>query len=153
MAAPEDVELLIRLRMDFLAEEFGEIAPARREEIAVQLEDYFERHFADGSFFAFLAEQDNRAAGAVYLSISEVPAGPPFLNGKIGTVHNVLTYPQYRRQGVATKLMEALLAEAKKRGVASVRLSATQAGKQLYENMGFQRTTHPYMSLQLQDGE
>lgn len=50
---------------------------------------------------------------------------------------NVYTNVDYRRQGVAMKMMEILIAEAKSRGVTEISLDATEEGRTLYEKYGF----------------
>ena len=51
---------------------------------------------------------------------------------------NVYTAPNYRRQGLARRMVEGLMDDAKKRGVTEIRLDATAAGRPLYEALGFQ---------------
>jgi GNAT superfamily N-acetyltransferase len=51
----------------------------------------------------------------------------------------VLTHPDYRRQGLARMLMERALAELDARSIASVKLDATDAGRPLYAQLGFER--------------
>ena len=50
---------------------------------------------------------------------------------------NVYTVPGYRRQGVARAMVLALMEEAKGRGVTEISLDATEAGRPLYESLGF----------------
>src|SRR5262245_43062166 len=44
----------------------------------------------------------------------------------------VLTHPDYRRRGFAAQLVEAALVLAQRRGIASVKLDATDQGRPLY---------------------
>jgi GNAT superfamily N-acetyltransferase len=50
----------------------------------------------------------------------------------------VLTHPEYRRQGLARVLMERTLAELDERTVTCVKLDATDAGRPLYTQLGFE---------------
>ncbi len=49
----------------------------------------------------------------------------------------VLVDPGYRRRGIATQLMRAALDGLRARGVATVKLDATPAGRRVYEELGF----------------
>lgn len=55
---------------------------------------------------------------------------------------NVWTHENYRRQGLARRLVTGLLAEAKARGIGLVSLSSTGMGRPLYEELGFQAYPH-----------
>jgi GNAT superfamily N-acetyltransferase len=49
----------------------------------------------------------------------------------------VLTRPEYRRQGLAKRLMEDTIAGAERRGIRTLKLDATDEGRPLYEGLGF----------------
>ena len=57
--------------------------------------------------------------------------------GRRAHLMNVYTRSTYRRQGIAKKMMELLLAEAWDRGVTEISLDATDSGRPLYESFGF----------------
>lgn len=44
---------------------------------------------------------------------------------------------EYRRQGIAKRMITMLIEDAKQRGVMEITLDATDEGRQLYENCGF----------------
>ncbi len=50
----------------------------------------------------------------------------------------VLVHPEYRRRGIATRLMRAALEYLRGEKVATVKLDATPDGHQVYENLGFE---------------
>jgi ribosomal protein S18 acetylase RimI-like enzyme len=50
---------------------------------------------------------------------------------------NVYVDPDHRRQGLARSLVETCMAEAHRRGIRVVSLHASDAGRSLYETMGF----------------
>jgi GNAT superfamily N-acetyltransferase len=49
----------------------------------------------------------------------------------------VLTRPEYRRKGLARQLMEDVIAIARRRGVRTLKLDATDEGCPLYKSLGF----------------
>ena len=50
---------------------------------------------------------------------------------------NIFTFPEYRGQGIGTKLFEMIVEEAKIRGCKKITLNATDAGRPLYMKYGF----------------
>jgi ribosomal protein S18 acetylase RimI-like enzyme len=57
--------------------------------------------------------------------------------GRKSYVMNMYTDPEYRRQGIAYKTLDLLVADAKARGVEHITLEATDMGRPLYERYGF----------------
>ena len=149
-ATMADIDLLIKLRMDFIADSsMPSIEENVRTQIGSQLADYYAEHIEDGTFIAVLAETENTVACVAFLTVTQMPANPYTITGRLGTVLNVFTYPACRRQGIATKVMKRILQEAKKAKVSLVRLSATKAGQPLYESLGFTPSSELGMSIVL----
>ncbi len=124
-AVIEDMDILIKLRLDFLIDDRGYLSHDQETAIYAQLLIYFEKHI-NRDFIATLAEKDGNVVSAAFLAITEKPANPSFINGITATLLNVYTYPEYRRMGIATKVISQLLEEAKKYGVSSIDLFATE---------------------------
>ena len=57
--------------------------------------------------------------------------------GRRAHLMNVYTAPEARRQGIARQLVASLIEEARSRGVTEISLDATEAGRPLYESLGF----------------
>lgn len=148
-ATTADVGLLVRLRLDFLASERGELTPGEQTAVTEQLLRYFPKHLENNSFIGVLAEDQGEIHSAAFLSIAERPANPVFITGLVGTLANVYTYPQHRRKGTATKVLLAILEEARQAGVSSIDLAATEDGKLLYHKLGFKELSYTSMRLKL----
>lgn len=144
----ERTDELIALRMAYLAADFGELAPDDEASIRAALPSYFERHL-ENDLVAFVAlAEDGSIASAALLLVSEKPANPRFVNGRIGTVFNVYTVPGHRRLGLASKVMASLVAYARERGLDLVELNATDEGYPLYRSLGFEDAVlHRPMSI------
>lgn len=148
-ATIDDIETLVRLRIDYLIADRGSLTPEEETAIRSQLATYFPKHINEG-FIAILAEIDGQVISSAFLVITEKPANPAFITGRTGTVLNVLTYPAYRRKGIATHVMKRIIEEAKRFDVSSIELSATNDGRQLYKELGFVETQSNYTSMKLQ---
>ena len=66
-----------------------------------------------------------------------------------GTILNVYTKPQFRKQGISTKVLSKLIDKAKRYNISKLELSATDMGKSLYEKIGFREKKSKYTSMQL----
>lgn len=148
-AETQDINTLIQLRMEYLTHHFGKLEPETEQALRRQLQSYFTAHL-NNDFFAALYEMDGKVVSTAYLAISEKPANPRFITGKTATVLNVYTYLGYRNRGYATQVLELLIQKAKDVNVSYIELSATEAGKPLYEKLGFQAWQQPETEMRLQ---
>jgi len=147
-ATTDDIDTLIKLRIDYLTEDFGSLAPEVESAIRQQLAAYFPKHI-NVDFIALLAEEDNCVVSAAFLAVAEKPANPVFITGRTGTLLNVFTYPPYRKQGFATMILNLIIDEAKKMNLSLIDLSATPDGKPLYSKLGFTETKSRYTEMRL----
>lgn len=58
-------------------------------------------------------------------------------SGKRAHLMNVHVEKEFRRKGIARRMIELLIHEAKERGVTEISLDATDDGRKLYEVMGW----------------
>ncbi|MCL2224163.1 MAG: GNAT family N-acetyltransferase [Defluviitaleaceae bacterium] len=135
-ATIDDIADLIRLRIDFLSDG-KKISREEESAIRAQLEGYFSKHIPCGTFVGILAETGGQIVSTAYLAVSERPANTSFITGIVGTILNVYTHPDYRKKGIATKVIARITDEAKRIGVSHIELQATAEGKPLYAKMGF----------------
>jgi GNAT superfamily N-acetyltransferase len=152
-ATVEDIELLISCRIDYLTEDmlyYKKRSPTQEEvtTLVSRLREYFPNHIAENRFIGMLAEIDGKVVGTAYLAINRGPASLGS-SGVSGTFLNVLTYPEYRKQGIATKLVNEVVVEAKKLGVSSIELWSSAEGKVLYERTGFEEPPYTLMVKRL----
>jgi hypothetical protein len=70
--------------------------------------------------------------GRIVATTSLLPYGT-----QLAWIGMVLTRPEYRRQGLARQLMEDGMAMAKRIGIRTLKLDATDQGRPLYESLGF----------------
>lgn len=142
-ATQADIGALSALRLAYLEEDFGNIPGSEKAGIAERLPAYFARHL-DRDCFAFVCRDAGEIVGCCLLLVTEKPASPAFPTGRIGTVLNVYTKPAHRKKGVAGRLMALLLSEAKALGLDHVELKATDAGRRLYQTLGFREIQEKY---------
>ncbi len=148
-AGLNDIEDLVQLRIDYLKMDKGSLSENDEKIIRAQSKIYFAKHIHLGDFVAFIAQIDGKIASAAFLVTQERPANPSFMTGVTGTLLNVITYPEYRKKGIASRVVQIIIKEAEDMGVSSIDLSSTEVGKTLYEKLGFATPSYTAMRLNL----
>jgi len=76
----------------------------------------------------FIAYTDRRAMGTITTATYQT---------ELAWIGMVLVHPDFRRRGIATRLMHVALNHLQRVGVTTIKLDATPAGYKLYESLGF----------------
>jgi GNAT superfamily N-acetyltransferase len=147
-AIQSDIESLVELRFAYLNYHFGEINDGQKMALSKQLPDYFRNHL-NRDCIAYIAETEEKIISTAYLIINEKPANPNFITGKTGLFLNVYTHPDYRRQGIATNILNELIKEARNLNLSFIELSATLDGKPVYSKLGFIEKTSDSTKMRL----
>jgi GNAT superfamily N-acetyltransferase len=145
----DDLKLFIKLRMDFIYEFHKDVDEIEKDKLETALKNYFEKHIDSNDFIGVICEYDEKVISAAYLIIDELPPNRKFINGKIGTLLNVFTYPEYRKSGFGTSVLKKIIEEAKKEDVSIIDLLATDDGENVYRKLGFMETEDKSMRLKL----
>lgn len=149
-ATLDDIDDLIRLRIDFLTMDQGRLSDQNEKDIRAQLKVYLAKHIPLEDFIAVIAKHPTgKIASAAFLIIQERPANPSFITGLTGTLLNVVTYPEFRRKGIASQVIGEIINEARQKGVSSIDLYATDDGRGLYKKLGFVEPSYTSMRLKL----
>ena len=135
-ATISDIDTLIKLRLFYLTEHFGDIGETEKQ-IVDTLNEYYSAHLQK-DFSAFLAEENGSIIACAFLIVQEKPANPRFPTGKTGLLLNVYTKPDFRRRGIADALIKVVIKEARQLNLSYIELTATEAGEKLYLNNCFQ---------------
>ena len=138
-----DTNELVELRVAYLTEDNGALDEDIEAAVRDGLPGYYGNHLGH-DLHAFVIRKGGRIVSCAFLVVVEKPMSPAFINGKTGIVLNVYTRPNYRRQGYAKQVMEALLADACKLGLSVVELQATDDGYPLYLSVGFSNDESKY---------
>jgi len=136
-AAAEDIGFLTTTRIEVLRAANGLPGDTDTAEVERRSYEYYRRALCDGTHTAYLAFDGDRFAGTGAVSYYQVMPTIHNPSGKKAYIMNMYTRPEYRRQGIARKMLELLISDAKARGVSFITLEATPMGRPLYENAGF----------------
>jgi len=107
---------------------------------------YYQDALTNDTHVAYLVFDGDDFVGAGGISFFKVI--PTFHNptGHKAYIMNMYTKPEYRRNGIAYRTLDLLIAEAKRKGITSISLEATDMGRPLYEKYGFVKM-HDEMEL------
>ena len=141
-----DLDEFIRLRINQLREE------GATEDIDLKpaLVDYYNRHLSDGTFVSYLAVDGDKIVGTSGMSFVEKPPYFGCPSGKIGLLSSMYTDKDYRRQGIAKKLLSLVVEAARDYGCGTVQITASDMGVLLYTDFGFVKNGN-FMQYKLTD--
>ena len=132
-ASKDDIELLMQSRLEMLAVVNGLPADYKfTDELIKNSVEYFK----NANQTTILAI-DKKVVGCATMCYIEMMPTFSHPTGKRAHLMNVYTNSQYRRQGIALKMLELLINEAKEKGVTEISLDATALGTPLYKKCGF----------------
>ena len=136
-ATPEDIDLLVRTRIEVLRAANGLTGTTDMSEVEKLSNEYYEKALADNTHTAYLVFDHGRFIGTGGISYYRVM--PTYHNptGRKAYIMNMYTRPEYRRKGIAFRTLDLLVQDAREKGIISVSLEATTAGRPLYERYGF----------------
>ena len=143
-AETKDIPQLIDLRKKQLIDEG--LTPTNN--IDIELKEYLLSSLSDGSLISWITEDDGIIIATSGVCFYQLP--PTYSNptGKIAYITNMYTKNEYRCKGIASKLLELVIDEAKNQNYKIVRLHASSQGKSIYKKFGF-KDSDGYMAMNL----
>ncbi len=140
VAAPADAAIIADHRAAMFRD-MGVLAAADVPALRDASRRYLAAALADGRYRGWLAESEGEVvAGAGLVTYAALPRPEKLSGGEDAYVFNVYTAPAHRRRGLARELMTVILAWCRERGITCVNLHASDAGRRLYERLGFAAT-------------
>jgi len=109
--------------------------------------NYIKKALTEGSFKAWIVEMNKKIVAGGAISIYEQPPRPQDHTLRYVYVHSIYTDPEYRRQGLARKILEHIINWCRENGLKTLTLHAVEVSRPLYESLGFQPTTEMRMFL------
>ena len=138
IASKDDIDRMMNIRLEML--KVVNDLPEDYEypdEMINESRDYF----LTGDQMTVLALDGEETVGCASMSFIRVMPTFDHPTGRRAHLMNVYTRDEYRRQGIAKKMVILLIDEAWREGVTEISLDATVSGRPLYESMGFTDST------------
>lgn len=138
IATAKDIDLLMSSRLEMLKVVNGLPQDYQYDDVIVnESRDYF----LNGDHITVLVIDNGEVIGCASMSFMRIMPTFSHPTGKRAHLMNVYTRSEYRRQGIARKMVEILIDETWKRGATEISLDATTMGRPLYESLGFTSST------------
>ena len=138
IATNDDIELLMSSRLEMLKVVNDLPKDYVYDDVIVNASrDYF----LNGDHVTVLAIDGGEVIGCASMSFMWIMPTFSHPTGKRAHLMNVYTRSEYRRQGIARKMVNMLIDETWKRGATEISLDATKMGRPLYESLGFTNST------------
>ena len=147
-ADKNDIETLVKFRFLYMTDVEGELSEKQVNALNEQLPVYFEKHIGQ-DFTAYLAEDNGKPVAVIFMVRLEKPASVHFLSGSTCYLMNVYTDFEYRRMGIASQILDRLIADARAEGITCIDLSATEMGRHVYLKKGFVARGNTEMRMEL----
>lgn len=136
-ATVEDIETLVRFRVEMFREMGGLTGGSAEQHLTIALREYFSTMIPAKRFCAWIAVDNGKVVGSSGLIFLSKPPSPDNMAGIEGYIMNMYTPPAYRGQGIATALLKECIRFARSCGAGRVSLHASDSGRPVYEEFGF----------------
>lgn len=146
-ATTGDAALITAHRRAMFAE-MGTSEDTALDAMSLHFGPWVERGLGAGKYLGWVAEDGGQTAGSAGLLLLDWPPHPLDPAGELrGYMLNVYVEPEYRRRGLARALATRCVEEARRMGIRVVTLHASEAGRPVYEGLGFAATNEMMFSL------
>ena len=138
IATKDDIEALMSSRLEML-----KVVNGLPEDYVFtdQLINESRDYFLNGDHLTVLATDGDEVVGCASMSFIRIMPTFGHPTGKRAHLMNVYTRSEYRRRGIARRMVELLIDESWKAGATEISLDATELGRPLYESLGFTDST------------
>ena len=140
---PADIESIVNMRMRMLVETTDDPMPDGLEK---QIRRFVRRHMEDGTCMGVLAEQNGQVIADAVIYLFETMPDEINMVGRTAMLYNVYTIPEFRDQGIMTKMLPVVIELAREAGAVELKMTAAPKAIPLHERMGF-RVNEDAMSM------
>ena len=146
-----DVPTLVDYKLRFLNELNGHVENHETEVVRESLQRYFTKAISSGDFVAWVAEQDGKMVATSGMVVWQIPARYSGVeSGRLGYLLNFYTIPEVRGKGIATRLLNELVEDARLMGLRYLHLHASKVGESIHRKAGFAEPQMPELVLRLE---
>ncbi len=132
-----DIDLLIEWRIRVLRDVFSIPKEKPIDSLKRANLDYYKSFLENGSHIACFAYFDNEIVGCGGMCLYNEMPSPDNQSGKCAYLMNIYTCPQFRKNGIAEKIVNWLIDKAEDKGITKIYLETSEAGRKMYYSVGF----------------
>jgi ribosomal protein S18 acetylase RimI-like enzyme len=138
-ATADDIALITKHRHAMFAEIAWSTADAL-DTMSHNFRPWVERMMSAGKYVGWVVEDDGQPVASAGFFELDWPPHPFDPAGEArGYLLNFWVEPSHRRRGLAKELVKQAVAESRRRGLRVTTLHASEAGRPVYESLGFRR--------------
>jgi GNAT superfamily N-acetyltransferase len=142
-----DLELLSDHRQKMWLEIFPGIE-TKVNEISAATKSWIESKLSEGRLVGFIVKTpEGKVAGSGCVWVRDEVPRPNYSRKVVPYLMSMYTEIEFRRMGVAKMIVEAAIKWCRANGYERVLLHASDAGKPLYESLGFEPTREMRLNL------
>lgn len=132
-----DLELLVKWRLEVLHQVFSIPANQTLDRLEKENRRYYQEALSTGEHIACFAYVKDKAVGCGGICFYKEMPSPDNPTGQCAYLMNIYTRSAFRGQGVGQQIVQWLIERAIQRNISKIYLETSEAGKKLYEKIGF----------------
>jgi GNAT superfamily N-acetyltransferase len=136
-ATANDIDNLSQMRVLMLFDR-EDCANEMHAKIYNNTKQYIADGLIDNNFIVYVAAHNEKIVAMGGISFFNLPPNDWCPDGKTAYIGNMFTLTDYRKHGIATKILSLLVEEAETLGCERILLNPTDMGKPVYEKYGFE---------------
>lgn len=136
LANEQEIDQLIRMRYDFTLEYSPEMA-ADYELFYSECKAFLEDAITGARWFIWIAEVDDRVVSNIYIQLIDKVPRPGRITYPFGYVTNVYTLPEYRSQGIGSKISQSIEEWSRMNHLEFLIVWPSEDGVSFYERNGY----------------
>ena len=133
-AAPADMESVGRLRWKWVLEEQAGTSDLSRDEFVGELTRWAEAHASTHE--CVVAEAGGKVVGMAWPALTARVPGPRSVDRWVGDLQSVYVLPEFRGQGIGSRLVELAIDRLAARGAERVTVHSSEKAVALYARAG-----------------
>lgn len=142
----DDIDIMVRHRLGMFRD-MG-VAEEKLTPMTEPARAYFRKAVPAGGYRAFFVEtEDGRVIAGGGVLIIHWPGSQWDARDSKAMILNMYVEREFRRRGIARRLMQEMIAWCRENGYKSVSVHASNEGRPLYESLGFQPTNEMRLTL------
>lgn len=145
-ATADDAAVIIHHRRSMFSD-MGFREEAALDAMQATSEPWIRAGLQDGSYRGWLAEIEGRVVAGGGLVVVGYPSAPSDPQPRRVWILNMYTEPEFRGRGLAKSIIEIMIDWCREQGLGWVSLHASDAGRRLYESLGFEPTNEMRLAL------
>lgn len=140
LATPGEAPILGEMRRRMFLD-MGKPDDERIRKVVQAFVPWIANSIREGRYISWVASTDTgELVSNAGMLLIEWPPNSRDTNPVRGYIMNVWTHPDHRRRGLARRLMEAAISEARSRQIKVTALHASDDGRALYEQLGYRQS-------------